>query len=193
MTEKSDEELIILYHAGDEHAFKILIERYTPPLYHFVRRLIGPSSAEDILQDIFLKAWKHLGRFDVSKAHFKTWIFTIARNTATDFLRKRKSVVFSELDGDPDNESFAERIPDEKLLPDELLEKLDEKTRLNAVLAMLPPEYVAVLELHYQEEMTFEEIGRVLGKPMNTVKSHHRRALLKLRKILEESAPEEGI
>ncbi len=183
MPEKTDEELITSYREGDEKAFKLLIERYTPLIYNFVRRLIGAQNATDVVSDIFIKVWKNIQKFDIAKAHFKTWIFTIARNTTTDFLRKKKSVVFSDLLGGEDSPSFEEGIADEALLPNEVLEKLEDATFLNKLLDKLPTDYQTVLTLYYQNEMTFEEIGRVLGKPMNTVKSHHRRALLQLRKM----------
>jgi RNA polymerase sigma-70 factor (ECF subfamily) len=188
----SDEEIILLYKNGEKEAFKKLINRYTAPLYNFAARLAGRNDAPDITQEIFIKVWKNLSRFDENKASFKTWIFTIAKNATTDFLRKKKSLLFSDLNNpsrsDLDDNSFEENIPDEDLLPDEILQKMEEKTAdekfLNDLLAKLRPIYQEILALHYQEEMTFEEIGKVLGKPLNTVKSSHRRALLELRKII---------
>ncbi len=194
--DKSDEEIIALYQNGEEGAFKGLIDRYTSPLYNFVARLTTKDSASDIVQETFIKVWKNLHKFDSSKASFKTWIFTIAKNTATDFLRKRKSLLFSDLparnalhgnaggEKDEDNNFFEENIPDENLLPDEILQKLQDSLLLNKTLEKLPTNYKTVLILHYQEEMTFDDIGKILEKPLNTVKSDHRRALIKLREIL---------
>ena len=178
----TDIELLEAYLDGDEQAFKILINRYTPLLYNFVARLAGRESAPDIVQEIFIKVWKNIRKFDIEKASFKTWVFTIAKNTATDFLRKKKDLHFSDLDID-DELSFAENIPDEAILPDTALERLEDKLFLNNLLDQLPYNYKTVLVLHYQEEMTFEEISVVLGKPTNTIKSHHRRALIHLRKM----------
>ena len=192
-TESTDEEIILSYKNGEREAFKKLIGRYTGPLYNFVARLAGKNDAPDITQEIFIKVWKNLNRFDENKASFKTWIFTIAKNTTTDFLRKKKSLLFSDLDKPArqdlaDNDSFAENIPDEDLLPDETLQKLEEKTAdekfLNDLLAKLRPVYQEILSLHYQEEMTFSEIGEILGQPLNTVKSYHQRAIILLRKML---------
>ena len=103
-------------------------------------------------------------------------------------------MLFSDLNNptrsDLDDNSFEENIPDEDLLPDETLQKLEEKTAdekfLNDLLAKLRPIYQEILALHYQEEMTFNEISEATGKPMNTVKSWHRRALFKLRDKLGE-------
>ena len=192
---KSDEEIILLYKNGEEEAFKELINRYTSPIYNFVARLANRNDASDIVQETFIKVWKNLNRFDDTKASFKTWVFTIAKNTATDFLRKKKSLLFTDLEKDIDDDinSFAENIPDENLLPDSALQKLQEKEAdkkfLNNLLENLHPNYQEVLTLRYQEEMTFEEIGKILNKSLNTVKSQHRRAILELRKMLEQSAP----
>ena len=181
--ERSDEDLIADYLKGDQAAFKVLLDRYTPLLYNFSVRFVGTSHAADIVQEVFIKIWKHLKRFDVSKAHFKTWVFTITRNTITDYLRKKKSIVFSDMET-PEGDSIVETFPDQTPLPDVVLEKLQDTEFLNKLLAELAPHYREVLVLYYQEEMTFAEIGEALSKPLNTVKSHHRRALEQLRKMI---------
>ena len=178
-----DNKLVQAYLADDEHAFKLLIDRYTPLIYNFTARLAGREHASDIVQEVFIKVWKNIRKFDLEKASFKTWIFTIAKNTTTDVLRKKKEIDFSDLDID-DESTFADTIPDEALLPDKVLEKLEDNKLLNHLLDQLPVTYKSVLVLHYQEEMTFEEIGTILGKSANTVKSQHRRALVQLRKMV---------
>ncbi len=188
--DENDEEIIILYKNGEEEAFKGLIDKYTPLLYNFAARLTDRNNASDVVQETFIKVWKNLHHFDSSKASFKTWVFTIAKNTATDFLRKKKSLLFSEMDkgldkdNDEHNVSFSENIPDEKLIPDEALQKLQDSDLLNKILDKLPISEKIILVLHYQEEMTFDEISKILSKPLNTVKSQHRRAITKLRKML---------
>jgi len=181
---QTDEKIIASYKNGEEEDFKKLIDRYTSPLFNFAARLTNKDEAEDIVQEVFIKAWKNINRFDENKASFKTWIFTIAKNTITDFLRKNKGVLFSDIGGDDEADSFAENIPDESLLPDAALEKLEDATFLNKILEKLNGAYREILVLHYQEEMTFDEIGKVLGKPLNTVKSAHRRAIIEMRKML---------
>ena len=188
-TEQTDEEIIAQYNEGEVEAFKKLIIRYSSPLYNFTARLTNRSDAVDIVQETFIKAWKNIGRFNSGKASFKTWIFTIAKNTATDFLRKKKSLLFSDMNNtDEENSiSFEENIEAEDLLPDEALQKLQDNEFLNETLEKLRPGYKEVLILHYQEEMTFEEISKVLNRPLNTVKSQHRRAIIELRKIISPS------
>ncbi len=182
----NDEEVIALYKNGVEEAFMELINRYTSPLYNFSARLTDKNTASDIVQETFIKVWKNLYKFDSSKASFKTWIFTIAKNTATDFLRKKKSLLFSDMENrdDKGSDTFSEKIADENLLPDEALQQLQDSDLLNNVLEKLPTHYKTIMVLHYQEDMTFDEIGKILNKPLNTVKSQHRRAIILMRKIL---------
>ena len=86
---------------------------------------------------------------------------------------------------DENANSFSENIPDESLLPDEVLQKMQDSDLLNKVLDKLPLNYKTILVLHYQEDMTFNEIGNVLDKPLNTIKSQHRRAIILLREMLD--------
>jgi RNA polymerase sigma-70 factor (ECF subfamily) len=184
---ENDEEIIALYKNGNQEAFKGLISRYTFSLYNFTARLTDRNNASDIVQETFIKVWKNLHKFDSSKASFKTWIFTIAKNTATDFLRKKKSLLFSDIEkniNDNENISFSENILDEELIPDEALQKLQDADLLNKILDRLPIHYKTILVLHYQEDMTFDEIGKVLKKPLNTVKSQHHRAIALLQKMI---------
>jgi RNA polymerase sigma-70 factor (ECF subfamily) len=191
--EKSDEDIIELYKNGDEQIFKSLVDKYTPPLYNFVVHLADKNNAADIVQETFIKVWKNMRKFDAEKASFKTWIFTIAKNTATDFLRKKKSIVFSDIyskenygEKEADN-SFEESVLDEKILPDEALQKIQDSEMLNQLLTKIPLDYKTILILHYQEDMTFDQIGQLLDKPLNTVKSQHRRVLIMLRKLIDET------
>ncbi len=183
---RTDEEIIKEYINGHDEAFKELLNKYTKPLYNFIVHFVNKNDTPDVVSETFIKVWKNISRFDAEKASFKTWIFTIAKNTATDFLRKKKSLLFSDIQTSNDEEinTFAENIPDESVLPDEALQKLQDKKVLDEILKVLPPDYQEVLILHYQEELTFDEIGKILGKPLNTVKSQHRRALIEMRKKL---------
>ncbi|MEI8174357.1 MAG: RNA polymerase sigma factor [bacterium] len=187
INEMTDEEIIILYQNGNQEIFKNLINRYASPLYNFTARLTNHNDAPDIVQNVFIKIWKNINNFDSEKASFKTWIFTIAKNTTTDFLRKKRTLLFSDLeknDNSDNTDSFAENIPDEQILPDIALQKLQDKELLDNLLNKLNPSHKEVLILHYQEEMTFDEIGKILNKPLNTVKSQWRRALIELRKAI---------
>jgi RNA polymerase sigma-70 factor, ECF subfamily len=161
---------------------ELIISQYLNPVYNYTFRIVNDKSeAEDITQEVFVKVWKNLDKYDESK-NFKTWLFTIARNTTIDFLRKRKNISFSEL-GD-DEKTFEENITDTEPLPDEIFMRKELGKELENALSKMRPDFREIILLHYTENMTFEEISVIVGKPLNTVKSHHLRGLSALRKLL---------
>jgi len=177
---KTDLQLVKEILLDTQGSFEELVTRYTKSLYNFTFRLTGSvQTAEDLVQETFIKVWKSLDKYD-QKQSFRGWIFTIARNTTTDYLRKKKTVPFSVLTKDDDS-PFEETLSDTATLPDETLAHLEDTESLEKLLGTLPLDYQMVLLLHYQENLTFEEIGEVVDKPPNTVKSWHRRALIQLR------------
>ena len=177
---EEDHFLIKKYLNGDQGSLKMLIDKHTSSIYNFTSRFVRVDQSKDITQEIFIKVWKNLKKFDTNKAQFKTWLFTIARNTITDYLRKKKTIPFSMIGEDGFME---ETVEDEADLPDEIFQKLQDKEMLLKVLEEIPALYKEVLILHYQEDMTFKEIGEVLNKPLNTVKNYHFRAIKKLKDI----------
>ena len=180
--EENDAQLVSETILGKQGSFETLVTRYTTPIYNFAFRLTGNTqTAEDITQETFVKVWKNIKKYNSSQV-FRAWIFTIARNTATDHLRKKATIPFSLLGGE--DQEFEDTLSDETILPDEMFAKIEDAKVLETFLEALPPDYRTVIILHYQENMTFDEIGKVLQKPLNTVKSHHRRALEKLRDLL---------
>ncbi|MEI6296735.1 MAG: RNA polymerase sigma factor [bacterium] len=176
---------VINYLKGDENSLKILIERYFKQIYNFVHKLCGNNSeSEDITQEVFLKIWKNLKQYDPNQS-FKAWIFKIARNTTIDWLRKKKEFVFSDFENEEGDNYIIDTITDNEALPEEKMMRLEEKKSIDILLDKLPHIYKEVLVLRYTESLTFEEIGVVLDKPLETVKSQHRRAIMKLKKIIE--------
>ena len=189
--ERDDPQLIADYVNGDESALPLLINRHLKAVYHFVYQLLGSATdAEDVTQETFFKAWKHLKKYRTDW-RFRTWLFAIAKNTSTDFLRKQRSISFSEFERGEGESVLETTLADSEPLPDELLARAEDKKLLVKLLGKLSPLYRAVLLLRYDEELTFDEIGKVLGKPLHTVKSQHRRALIELRTLIE-AAPKGG-
>lgn len=180
---QTDEEKVYEYLSGNNDSFKDLVDLYTKSIYNYSVRFVGTENGKDIVQDVFFKVWKGIYKFDSKKASFKTWIFNITRNTIIDYLKKKKAYTFSSLE----DEEFGENIPDENILPSEVLIKLEDSNLLNSLIDKLPSNYKEVLILHYQEDMTFLEIGKLIDKPLNTVKSYHFRALLKLKEMLHQN------
>jgi RNA polymerase sigma-70 factor (ECF subfamily) len=182
-----DEQLISDYIHGDEKALSILIEKYLSDAYNFAFRLIyDKQAAEDIAQESFIKAWKKIRGFR-SGSSFKTWLFAIVRNTAIDWLRsKRKQALIPT--SDEQIEGFAaEKLIDNELRPDELIARAENIQYVRTLLIELDPAYREVLTLRYSSNMTFAEIGNFLKRPLHTVKSQHRRALIALRRKISST------
>ncbi len=188
--EKSDELLAAEYLAGNEDAFASLLARHLKSVYSFAARS-APNDAEDIAQDTFLKAWKNLKGYEPDKAQFKTWLMRIARNTVIDYLRKRKTAVFSEFENEQGDNRMGD-TPDEGPLPDEIVARAHDAHEVEEVLEKLPPPYREVILLRYTNQLSFDEIGEVLHEPSNTVRSRHRRGLVRLKELLQELHQKEG-
>lgn len=191
MTQQTDEQLVQLYRNGDRSVFDVLVQRYARSVYYFIYGYVRDvGQAEDSTQDTFVKIWKHLGRFDKEKK-FKTWLFSIAKNTALDVLKKKKTIPFSLLDSDDEEYQFGESIVDPEAFLEDAFEKKENTQFIAVALAALSPPHRSVLFLHYMEGLTFREIAEVLSESIDTIKSRHRRALLLLQKTLlvPRSAP----
>lgn len=182
---KSDVELIQSVLEGDKNAFPELVERHLDALHRFVFRYVRSSDdADDVTQEAFIRAWKNLKKFDQTK-NFKTWLFTIAKNASLDLLKKKKPILFGSM-SEEDGALDAVLAPylDDPAAPDVLFERAVVKEDMTKALGTLPPAYRTVLTMRYNENLKFREIAEVLGEPIDTVKSKHRRGLALLKKTL---------
>jgi RNA polymerase sigma-70 factor (ECF subfamily) len=196
MSEDSDEKLISNYLGGDQKSLEVLIQRYLKPIYNFIYQYFrNLDETEDITQEVFVKMWRNLKKFNPKKSYFakikneqgksfRTWIFSIAKNTAIDALRKRKSIPFSEFENEDGKNILIEKLKDPAPLPNKLFEKADTARIVNSAIEKLSPKYRTVLLLKYNDHFTFREIAESLGESPNTIRSRHRRALAYLNKML---------
>lgn len=184
MTESSDSQLIKDYFAGDEASFGVLVKRYLKPIYRLALRYAGEQeAAEDITQEVFIRVWRNLKKFDSDKS-FKTWIFSISKNASIDFLKKKKAIPISRFEGDDGNNFIMDNLADPHQALQEVFGLRDFSGALKSALSKLSPPSRDILNLRYNNDLTFREISASLGKPLNTVKSIHRRALKALRGIV---------
>jgi len=184
MLRVNDEQLIVEYLVGNEKSLEILIKRYLKPIYSFAYRYVGNSQdAEDITQEVFVKIWRNLEKFDQQKS-FKTWIFSIAKNTSIDCLRKKRAIPFSNFENQEGENLLTEKLADPSPLPNEIFERAGIAQMLNSAIQQLSPKYRMVLFFRYNDHFNFREIAEALGEPLNTIKSRHRRALILLKKLV---------
>jgi RNA polymerase sigma-70 factor (ECF subfamily) len=167
-----------------EAAFAELIAEHFDAIYRYAYRYAREAAAaEDIVQETFIKAWKSSGTFKKDMPVLP-WLFRIAHNTAIDYLRKKKPLMFSHLnDGDGIEETLVDVSTD---IMETSIAREEKETLTNAI-EHLPAHYREVLLLRAEEMLSFEEISTVVGKPLNTVKSLYRRGLALLHKTLSKS------
>jgi len=183
--DKTDQQLVLEYLNGNNDSFEKILNRYLKPVFNFIYRFSGGiTETEDLTQETFFKAWKYLKKFDPEE-NFKTWLFTIARNTAIDFLRKKKNFSFSDFNDDEGDNLITATLFDPDSSPIEDFKAVEKSEVIERLLNKLSPKYREVLLLHYNHDLTFDEIGKILKKPLDTVKSQHRRALIALKKMID--------
>lgn len=181
---RSDAQLIIDYRAGDQQALAFLIQRHLNHVYAFVCRYAhSAQEAQDIVQETFVKMWQHIKTFDTDKK-FTPWLFAIAKNTALDFLKKKRTVPFSALETDENGNTATEIFRDPSPLPDELSMRAEDARILVSAMKSLAPKYRVALSLYYNNHLNFREIAALLNEPLNTIKSRHRRAIALLKELL---------
>lgn len=187
--QQTDETLVAAFRDGDDQALRTLVERHMAGVYRFVFGYAKDAdTAEGITQDVFVKVWKNAKRFDVNK-NFKTWLFTIAKNTALDSLKQKRSIAFSSFEAADGNNVMIDTIADSNHLPDELAAQSEAQKKLEATIDELNPAAGKLVKMRDFEQLSFKDIAAALGKPVNTVKSTYRRTLALLRKKISRSAP----
>ena len=178
----NDKELIQQYLRGDGKSLDFLIERYLKLIYGFVYKNVGSEAdAEDITQEVFVKIWKNIKKFDQEK-NFKPWIFQIAKNTSIDFLRKKKSIPFSKFENEKGQNPLVDRIITP---PVNLIGKLSDERTLAMAMQNLNEKEQKVIILRNTDGLSFKEIAEVFNESVNTVKSRYRRSLMNLKKNIK--------
>jgi len=183
----TDEELLEQSLEGDLNAFEVIVNRYKDRLYNFVVRFVGDQqTAEDIVQDTFLRAYRNRGSFQAI-AKFSTWIYTIAGNLAKSELRRRKRWRFLSL-GSQDERGAPLELPDPGSRPDRSTETALAEVQIEEALARLPDRYREAVILRDVEGLDYDEIAKIIGCPLGTVKSRINRGRLRLQEELGELA-----
>jgi len=188
LTERTDEELLALYAAGEADAFGLLLERYRTPMFNFVARNAGDyPRAEDLTQEVFLRAIQRADQFR-GESKVSTWLYRIARNLCIDHRRRMRHRGHASLDAPVggDGPSLGERLPGQARPADREIVGGDLRARILAAVEGLPEDQREVFLLRQFENMAFAEIAEVVGASENTVKSRMRYALLRLREALSE-------
>ena len=181
-TELTDTEIIKKILQGDQALFAQLVQRYQRYVFTLVSRFTSNrEDAEEISQDIFVKAYRSLADFR-GEAKFSTWLYTVVRTSCITFLRKKQLDTTS-----LDNERTLIQLENkESGFNANIVEQKSRHALLNAAIRLLSPDDSQILTLFYKGEQSLEEIGRIMGLEPNTVKVKLHRARNRLREKMEK-------
>ena len=184
LVELSDADLIERAASGDARALEVLYDRYSRVVYSFALRIVGDQQiAEEVLQEVFFRAWQQGGSFRANRGSFITWLLSITHNMAIDEVRKRRRRPQRSDNDDP--ETALAGVPDTGLDVEEEVWLGSLRQTIAAALATLPPAQREAVELAYFQGLTQREIAERLGEPLGTIKTRMRLGMQKLRDLLE--------
>jgi RNA polymerase sigma-70 factor (ECF subfamily) len=179
----SDAELIGRSAEGDARALEVLYDRYSRVVFSFALRIVGdPQVAEEVLQEVFFRAWQQGSAFKVARGSFITWLLSITHNMAIDEVRRRRRRP-QKADSESPEEVLA-AVPDTSTDVEEEVWLGSLRTTILAALDNLPPAQREAIELAYFRGLTQREIAERLSEPLGTIKTRMRLGLQKLREQL---------
>src|SRR5687767_3484614 len=183
----SDTEIISRVLQGDKNAYADLVDRYQNYVFTLALRFTkNREDAEEVAQDIFIKAYRGLADFR-GNSKFSTWLYTIVNNTCITFLRKKRLVTHS-----LDNENvFGLAVNQDSGLSANQVEQKSKIAMVSKAIALLGPDDAEVITLFYKAEQSLEEIARILGVEANTAKVRLHRARTRLKEKMETYFAEE--
>lgn len=183
-TERTDDQLVELFRAGNEKAFEELVYRYKNPLYQYIMSLVqDEGAAGDLFQEVFISFFKNVGKYE-SRGKFKSWLFLTARNRVFNFFRDRDKLSSLDQTDDDGNSVFHETLEDGQLAPLEELSGKEAEEMIRRASLQLPPRQREMIYL--RQYLSFKEIAELLGRPLGTVLADCHRAVKKMRQLLEK-------
>src|SRR5438105_10735757 len=188
LRESDDSAVVTAFLGGEERAFTELVERYQTRLLNFINRTIGDRErAEDLVQEVFIRVFRHLHRFDQTKK-FSTWIYTIASNLAKNELRNRSRnplALFQTIKKHWEADHRPLQVEDATARPDDLYRKRYLKEAVDQCVDQLPTHHRAVFVLRDLEGKSYAEIAEITGCNLGTVKSRLNRARNSFAQLIE--------
>jgi len=174
-----DSGVVTAFLGGEERAFEELVVRYQTRLLNFIYRTVGDRErAEDLVQEVFIRVYRHLHRFDRSKK-FSTWVYTIASNLAKNELRNRSRnplVLFQTVKKNWQDEDRPLEFEDSSTRPDDMYRKRHLRELVEDTVSKLPEHHREVFVLRELEGKSYEEIAEITACNLGTVKSRLNRA-----------------
>ncbi|MDY6792919.1 MAG: sigma-70 family RNA polymerase sigma factor [Thermodesulfobacteriota bacterium] len=177
MNKRQENETIENVLNGDREKFALLVDRYKGPVYNLVYRLTGSrDDAEDLAQEIFLKAYQSLNSFKI-KRRFFPWLYTIAVNLTRNHLKKKKPILVKNVD----------RLPADKTSPEQAVSHQQEAEALARYIQRLPVSLREAIILRYYHYLHFEDISQILCISLSAAKMRVYRGLKKLEILMNKN------
>ena len=175
----SEQELVTLIKSQTKEGFDILYENYSSSFYGvIVKTITDPVIAEDILQEVFVKIWRNIDKYDADKARLFTWMLRITRNSCIDYMRS------------PECRNQRGTLGIENETYDMPVRTREVDYGLMSIVARMEPKYREVIDTVFYNSYSHSEAAELLGLPLGTLKSRARTALLILKSSLQLSAHE---
>ncbi len=182
----SDSDIILCVQRGNNNCFDLIINKYEQKLFYYVMRFVcNADESRDIVQNVFIKALKHINSFDCNKK-FSSWIYRIAHNETMNWLTRNKHRKCVSIDDDNEQKEFINLSDTTATALDEWFQ-IELRDELHDAVAQLSQQYAQVIQLHYFEDKSYKEISKIVNKPTSSVGTLLRRAKKQLLKIVLES------
>jgi RNA polymerase sigma-70 factor (ECF subfamily) len=182
MAAKTDLELVEVFCQGDVTGFNELVRRYQEKVYWIARRVVGThADADDVVQDVFVKVYERLKDFR-AESGFYTWLYRITVNVSLNALRKKRVRDFIQYDEMEDILESDGGSADKPVLDDEYLRILEEAIR------RLPAKQKLVFTMRYYDEVSYDEMAKILNKSVGGLKANYFHALKKIQTYVKNES-----
>lgn len=174
--------------SDQDGAFHQLVERYLPRIHRFLTRLVGPAWAEDLTQEVFLRAYERRRTYRPEAGNFSSWIYGIARNLSIDFHRRKRPVISMHPGrGDQEGDGQLQLVDPAAKEPSDRVGADEARAALEAAIGRLDEPYRTTVVLCLLEGFTYEEAAAVEGCPAKTISSRLARGRARLREALADT------
>ena len=175
-TKYSEQELVVLLNEQSNDAFNYLYDNYSGAIYTIINQVVSDKdTANDVMQEVFVNIWRKINTYDATKGRLFTWMLNIARNAAIDKVRSKGYRDNQRNQPIAEGEDKGIAMSSNPAVSDVGLKK---------VLTTLNEEYRKLIDLSYFQGFTHEEIAKMMGIPLGTVKTRIRTAISQLRKMI---------
>ena len=184
---QTDGELIEKALGGREDGFEELVRRYQRPITGYVYRMLNNyDAALDVTQEVFIKVYNSLEKYS-AEYKFSTWLYRIAHNAAIDWMR-RNSTNQQSLEAQNEDGSFQLQIESSQPNPEQMRERSEWRSEIEAVVKCLPTVYRELILLRHTRDLSYDEIAEITNLPLGTVKNR----LFRAREMMREMFIERG-